>query len=89
MAGPGGHLPPGGCRLQAEAGAAIHVEDEKAAELKKKFQTMDASLELRNGSLVKDVAEIRVTQSARVSGGRNSFDKSLDRGHRSFVARSR
>ena len=45
-------------------GAQGDLEDEKAAELKKKFQTVKKSLELRKSSLLKDVAEIMVMHDA-------------------------
>ena len=38
-------------RVDSEADCAIHVEDEKPAELKNTFQTVMKSLELRSGSL--------------------------------------
>ena len=45
-----------------------------------RFQTVDKSLKLRSSSLLKDVAEIIVTLNASVSCGRNSLEKSFERG---------
>ena len=50
---------------------------EKAAELKKKFQTVNKSVEFNNSSLLLDMAEIGVTLSSSAPSGRDSFEKSL------------